>query len=259
MTIAVRGENPTIANRVKSWRMHRGCEARDQGQRIHFDRDGTVAERFLELDGDQTISGQGDVLLRDGGPQHGAGRARYNQAQVDACLIAIRQARCSTLTAINRLSALPECDSTFAVPLVAVGGTCQNDFECIDTVCVKTAGAGQGICAAGVSAGTSCVADRCGQDLLCDPRDGSNANDDVCVAEQENGAACADNFECKSRVCAAPAAGGAKLCAAPSTAVCFYGGGCSLGHGRAGLTSLLVLAAFALVTVRRARHPRRAA
>jgi len=50
--------------------MHGGREARDQGQGIHLDADGTVAERFLELDGDQTVSSQGDVLLRDGGPQH---------------------------------------------------------------------------------------------------------------------------------------------------------------------------------------------
>jgi hypothetical protein len=37
--LGVRGENPTVSDRVKSRRMHRGREAGDQGQGIHFHGD----------------------------------------------------------------------------------------------------------------------------------------------------------------------------------------------------------------------------
>jgi hypothetical protein len=176
-------------------------------------------------------------------------RAKYEQEQVDACLAALRTKVCSDLTMIRSLKGIPECDSTFATPLVALGGTCKQDFECIDSVCV------QGVCAAGMSVGGSCVGDgnKCGQNLFCDPRDGSIDNDSVCVVEQDNGATCVDNFECKSRSCVAPAAGGAKVCTAPASQ-CFYGGGCSAAGGRPGAAALLIMAAFAAVALFRSRR-----
>ena len=60
-----------------------------------------------------------------------AGRAKYDQEQVDACLEAIRAASCSELTMIRSLAGLPACNSTFATPLVEIGGTCGQDYECM--------------------------------------------------------------------------------------------------------------------------------
>src|SRR5262245_5666962 len=40
-----------------------------------------------------------------------AGRSKYDQMQVDACLDALRAATCSELTMIRSISQLPECNS----------------------------------------------------------------------------------------------------------------------------------------------------
>ena len=183
------------------------------------------------------------------------GRARYDQAQVDACLAAIRAATCRDLTMIRSLAGLPACDSMFATPLVAVGGQCQQDFECIDSVCQKQPGAPEGVCAAGAAAGASCATQHCAQDLICDGRTANDPSDDVCVAEQDDGATCNDGFDCKSRNCVGDATG-AKTCRAP-TSQCFYGGGCSAAGGRPGPGALLVMGAFVLVAVLRARRAHR--
>jgi hypothetical protein len=73
-----------------------------------------------------------------------AGRAKYDQEQVDACLEAIRAATCSQLTTIRSLAGLPECNSTFATPLVEIGGTCGQDYECKNSVCQKAPMAWEG-------------------------------------------------------------------------------------------------------------------
>ena len=185
-----------------------------------------------------------------------AGRSKYDDAKVQACLDAIRAAMCPKLQTIWNLNGLPECDSTFATPLVAVGGTCQNDFECIDSVCQIPAAGGAGTCVAGAAVGASCVSGvHCAQNLFCDPRDGSNDADDVCVQEQDNGGPCVDSFDCKSRSCVADA-NGVKTCMAPTAAQCFYGGGCSAG-GRPGAATLLLMGAFAAMALYRARRARR--
>jgi len=183
-------------------------------------------------------------------------RARYDQAQVDMCLAAIRAATCPDLTAIRSLKGLPACDSTFATPLVAVGGKCKQDFECIDSVCQKDMGAAEGVCAVGAAAGASCATQHCAADLICDGRTANDSSDDVCVAEQDNGAACNDGFDCKTRNCVADSATGAKTCQAPASQ-CFYGGGCSAAGGRPGLPALMVMGLFVAVAVFRGRRPRR--
>lgn len=176
-----------------------------------------------------------------------AGRSKYDQMQVDKCLEALRAAQCPALTSIRTISGIPECDSTFATPLVAAGGTCQNDFECIEGVCAD------GKCGAGTPAGGFCYATgtKCAPKLLCDPRDGSNDTDDVCVVEQDIGGACLDNFECKSRLCS----GG--TCTQPA-AQCFYGGGCSAGGGRPGGAALSLMGLFVIVALARTRRARAA-
>ncbi len=185
-----------------------------------------------------------------------AGRAKFNQDQVDACLTAIRAANCTDLTSIRSLKGLPACNVSFATPLVAIGGTCGQDYECIDSVCQKEPMAWEGVCATGVPAGASCNTDHCSQNLYCDPRDGNVANDSVCVVEQDLGATCTSNFECKSRVCAAASGATAKTCTTPTNGQCFYGGGCSAAGGRPGIGALLIIAAFAAVALVRSRRAR---
>ena len=96
---------------------------------------------------------------------------------------------CDTLTSIRSLSGIPECNSTFATPLVALGATCGQDFECIDSVCEKAPMAWEGVCVAGNATGATCADDnRCAPKLICDGRGTSmDASDDVCVTEQDNG------------------------------------------------------------------------
>ena len=185
------------------------------------------------------------------------GRSKFDQQAVDACMAALRAAECSELTMIRSLAGLPACNSTFAKPLVAVGGKCGQDYECIDSVCQKAPGEWEGVCAVGASSGASCVTDHCAQNLSCDPRDGNVDGDEVCVMEQENGAACNDNFECKSRLCSSSGSGSAKTCMAQTAPQCFYGGGCSAAGGAPRLASLLVVGLFAAVAISRSRRSRR--
>jgi hypothetical protein len=185
-----------------------------------------------------------------------AGRSKFDQKAVDDCLSALRAAECSELTMIRSLSGLPACNSTFATPLVPVGGKCGQDYECIDSVCQKEPMAWEGVCAVGASAGASCATDHCAQDLSCNSRGTDDASDNVCVAEQEVGGACVDNFDCKSRVCAAASDATAKTCMAPTTPQCFYGGGCSAAGGAPRLVSLLVISLFVGVALARSRRAR---
>src|SRR5262245_2371775 len=142
-----------------------------------------------------------------------AGRSKYKQDEVDACLAAIRSATCSELTAIRSIQGLPACDKTFATPMVAVGGKCGFDFECIGGVCQKEPMAWEGVCVAGGATGTACGSNRCAPELICDGKGTSNdPADDVCVAEQDNGATCTDGFECKSRNCSSSGQGGTMTC-----------------------------------------------
>ena len=84
-----------------------------------------------------------------------------------------------------------------------------------------------------------------------------DATDNVCVAEQENGASCNTAFECKSRICAAAAGATAKTCNAPTGPVCFYGGGCSAAGGAPGIAALLIMAAFVAMALFRSRRTAR--
>lgn len=183
------------------------------------------------------------------------GRSTFDQKQVDACLEAIRAASCDTLTSIRSLSGIPACDSTFATPKVAVGDACGQDFECMDSVCVKAPMAWEGTCGAGAPAGASCTTDHCAQNLSCDPRDGNSDTDSVCVVEQDIGGACLDNFECKSRNCASSGSGSGMTCQAQTAPQCFYGGGCAAG-GRPSVPALVLMGVFVVVALARTRRSR---
>ena len=182
------------------------------------------------------------------------GRSKFDQKQVDACLDALRAASCETLTSIRTLSGIPECNSTFATPEVFVGGTCGQDFECMNSVCLKQPMAWEGTCGEGAPIGASCTTDHCAQNLYCDPRDGNIDTDSVCVQEQDIGGPCVDGFDCKSRVCAASGSGGGMTCQAATAPQCFYGGGCAAGGGRPSFAALLLMGLFVVVALVRTRR-----
>lgn len=185
------------------------------------------------------------------------GRSKFDQQQVDMCLEAIRAATCDALTSIRSLSGIPACNSTFATPEVLVGGTCGQDFECMNSVCQKEPMAWEGTCAEGAPVGASCTTDHCAQNLACDPRDGNSDTDSVCVQEQDNGGTCVDGFDCKSRNCVADGTSGAKTCQPTTAAQCFYGGGCAAGGGRPSLAALLLMGLFVVVALLRTRRSAR--
>jgi hypothetical protein len=184
-----------------------------------------------------------------------AGRAKYDQTKVDACLAALRMATCSDLTMIYSIKQIPACNTTFATPLVVGVAQCQQDYECQSGVCEREAGSLTGACVMGNAAGGACADDnRCQSDLICDGRGTtSDASDDICVAQQENGAACIDGFNCKSRNCVADATG-AMTCQPQTAPQCFYGGGCSVAGGRPGVAALFVMGLFAAVALLRSRR-----
>jgi hypothetical protein len=188
---------------------------------------------------------------------HNAKRVMYERSKVDACLNTLRAADCATLNTTNRLSGVPGCDS-FSTPLVAVGGQCSNDYECINSYC-KAAGAGEpSVCATGAASGASCTTDQCAAGLTCDPlplRD--DPVDDICVAPAANGAACTDPYQCASGVCSSSGAGGEMTCVADTRAKCFYSNGCSVAGGAPGLVALMLFGGFATMAVARKRRSRR--
>ena len=145
---------------------------------------------------------------------------------------------------IRSLAGLPECNSTFATPLVEIGGTCGQDYECMNSVCQKAPMAWEGVCAVGAAA-TRVVRRR---PLRAEPdlrRQGHRRRDRQRLRRRAGKRRRLQHrFECKSRICAAAAGATAKTCNAPTGPVCFYGGGCSAAGGAPGIAALLIMAAF---------------
>jgi hypothetical protein len=151
-----------------------------------------------------------------------AGRAKYDGDKVDACLKTIRSSDCQKLDMTNHLSGVAGCDS-FVKPLVAYGGACSQDFECIDGYCSRAPNmSGDGTCQAFSASGAAC-SDQvlCGSGLTCD------ATSNTCVT-------------------APPVT--------PPANACFYSSGCNIGGGSPrGLFAL----ALALAAIARGRAKRR--
>jgi hypothetical protein len=143
------------------------------------------------------------------------GRARYDGDKLDACLKTIRSADCTTLNMTNHVTGVPGCE-TFVTPLVAVGGACSNDYECIDSFCpMAPMTSGDGACQPFAGSGAPCSdQQKCGAGLICD----STTN--VCTI----------------------------LATPPTTNACFYTSGCNVSDCRpeVSLVSLAVLALIAL-------------
>jgi hypothetical protein len=192
-----------------------------------------------------------------------AKRATYQSSKLDACLATIKTADCATLDVTNHLMGIPDCES-FTSPLVAVGGACAADYECIDGWCnvPMTSNNGLGVCAAFVAAGQSCTdagGPSCGPNAVCDiegtPDDSS---DDLCAVVSDLGGTCADDLQCTSLNCTSSGGSGMTCAAAttPPAAMCFYSSGCSEAGGRPGAGTLLLFAGFAVVAFLRASRAR---
>jgi hypothetical protein len=144
------------------------------------------------------------------------GRARYDGGKLDACLKTIRSADCATLDMTNHVTGVPGCES-FVTPLVAVGGACSNDYECIESFCQRAPmTSGDGVCQPYAGTGAPCSdQQKCGAGLVCD------GSTNVCTI----------------------------LATPPTTNACFYASGCDVAGCRpeVSLLSLAVLALIALV------------
>jgi hypothetical protein len=190
-------------------------------------------------------------------------RATYQSAQLDACLATIMASDCTTLNRTTHLTGIPGCES-FTTPLVAVGGACSQDYECINGWCnvPSTSTNGEGVCAGFVPLGMSCAAaggPSCGPNFVCDPEGTADASDDLCEPVSPNDGACLDNYQCQSFNCSS-SGGSGMTCQPPTTAtpMCFYqSSGCSEAGGRPGAGTLLLFAAFAAVAFARAGRARR--
>jgi hypothetical protein len=182
-------------------------------------------------------------------------RATFDNAKLQACLAIIRSADCATLDVTNHLAGIPGCES-FVDPLVAAGGACSQDYECIDGWCQAPAdmSGGDGTCQPHAQLGTSCVTASCEPGLACD----LGASDEICVQPGAIGAACTDLLQCTSANCAIPSGADSGVCAAATDPQCFYASGCdAAGGGRPGVGTALLLAAFVLTAMWRVRGPRR--
>jgi hypothetical protein len=172
-----------------------------------------------------------------------AGRARYEQSKVDACLQTIQQSTCQMLNTTNHLAGVPGCES-FVTPLVDLGGVCGQDYECIsgwchDDHCERRAGADE-----------ACSKDiPCDAGLVCDL--GLPDGQQICVVPQANGASCTDLLQCQSTVCD----DASMTCVANTAPMCFYSSGCAAaGGGRPSAAVIALFVAFAAVGLARARR-----
>ena len=182
-------------------------------------------------------------------------RATFDNAKLQACLTTIRSASCDTLDMTNHLAGIPGCDS-FVDPLVAAGGTCTQDYECIDGWCQQPAdmSGGDGSCQPHAQLGAPCATASCEPGLVCD----IGATVEICVQPGAIGAACTDLLQCTSASCAIPSGADNGVCAAATDPQCFYASGCdAAGGGRPGVGTALLLAAFVLTAMWRVRGPRR--
>jgi len=177
-------------------------------------------------------------------------RANFDDTKLQACLAVIRSADCDTLDVTNHLAGIPGCE-TFVDPLVAVGGSCSQDYECIDGWCQPPAdmSGGDGTCQPHAQPGASCATASCESGLACDL-----GGDSICVPVGAIGAACTDLLQCASSNCAIPSGAASGVCAAATDPQCFYASGCdAAGGGRPGPGTALLLAAFVLTALWRAR------
>jgi hypothetical protein len=172
-------------------------------------------------------------------------RVRYDGVKMADCLVLIRSSSCEQLNRTNHFTGIG-CPA-YIEPLVAPGGACGGDVECIEGTCDKAAGASEGVCKPLPRAGESCAGIRCAKGFLC------NGGTKQCEPELAEGAACMGGGQCTSGNCASPD-GGPPICAPPTADKCFYSSACSYGRGQWSGGMALALAGAVALAARRTRR-----
>jgi hypothetical protein len=160
---------------------------------------------------------------------------------MEACLALIRGASCEQLNRTNHFSGIG-CPA-YVEPLVAPGGPCGSDLECIEGTCDKN-GNGEGVCKPLPRQGEACAGVRCAAGLVC------NGGVNQCEPELPARTMCVAGGQCGSGVCAGPD-GGPGSCAPPASDKCFYASACAYGRGRVPGGALVTLGLAALILRRR--------
>ncbi|MDZ4697508.1 MAG: hypothetical protein SGI86_20395 [Deltaproteobacteria bacterium] len=172
------------------------------------------------------------------------GRSRLLPSRIDACIATIKNASCDTLNVTNHFSGVTGCDG-FIEPLVAAGGQCSDDAECLDGRCEIPEDGPVGKCLALAGAGKACVdSDDCARGLLC------HGLDRTCVLPRANGVACSSSSECASFDCDTDGSGG-QQCVAPPPDECFYASACSFGRARPGFMAVVFVGLCLALAMRR--------
>jgi hypothetical protein len=97
------------------------------------------------------------------------GRVTYDASALAGCLRRYMMQTCDQARATGGLSAFRMCK--FTTPLVAIGGACQQHFECVNGWCSGVSGMIEGKCTAKAADGQPCpsgVAEECASDF-CNP------------------------------------------------------------------------------------------
>lgn len=151
----------------------------------------------------------GNEFTTDTIAAQGAGSARYHGEAMALCLAAIRTEPCTDLARVLALMTVPTTCPVLREPLVADGGACDHDFECVSAVCAVAGPGFSGACAAAPSPGAPCTAGKCGPGAYCDrSADGAGS----CAALGDVGSACSSNLACTSLDCQAATCAPPAIC-----------------------------------------------
>ncbi len=155
------------------------------------EREGQI---FIGSDVDECTSTMGALFSLISGQitaSEKKGRVKYDGAAAAACMDQARAASCAEYDTM-------EC-STGITPLVAKGGACTENMECIDGICIGDDDSAdpevEGTCGAALADGEDCVDDDDCSSEQCDFVDGK------CVPKLPDGESCFSDDECESGGC----------------------------------------------------------
>lgn len=100
------------------------------------------------------------------------GRAEYDGAAFESCLAVLEGLSCAEARSGSADVTSGQDCAEFLVPLVELGGECEQSFECIDGWCDMDAGS---LCSPLKADGAECADDEECQSGYCDPLDGCGA------------------------------------------------------------------------------------
>ncbi len=191
-----------------------------------FDVRGYDAAGCVDARAAECVTGLGARIA----PDIQAGRARFDEVAVAACLAASEAMAQSCLLGTGLAAPLPEECAAIVLSTASLGGTCQLTGGGL-AFCAAGAGicvpgdAGGDTCIARPGAGVPCVAGVCATGLLCDA--------EMCAPPRAEGAACTSLLACepgqicdRTHRCGAPAAANAPC---DDTRQCQAGLACSEG------------------------------